>query len=430
MSRIEQYEDSINFNEDYTKQELSHSSMSSNKQNLKQQKILTMSFLNNNIPHNSSNTEKFQRKNFCNSQNISYQDLGLKGFLTCDNSNSANNRNFICDSLESQDLFGNSRVVGDNYRKKKQSEFSTSSEVSQNSYKSHINSTENYNCNNNIMFRNKQNCHATSLISQFACGNNQGNSNNTSRMHNNANDFSHKQKDFYSINPECEGLYGSVNRKEQNKQQDFKSYHYNNFQSSSILFAEEKHDLRNSDFSRRVGKWSEEEDKILTELVEKFGGKNWKKISQFIPGRNSIQCLHRWTKILQPGLIKGPWTIEEDRRLLEWVRKQGPTKWTNCAHYIKGRNGKQCRERWFHTLNPKIVKGNWTCEEDFKIFILYKIFGGKWAKISAFMTGRTENAIKNRFYSTLRRKAAEKLKNPSSASDKQPNKGIYQYIFN
>jgi hypothetical protein len=114
---------------------------------------------------------------------------------------------------------------------------------------------------------------------------------------------------------------------------------------------------------------------------------------------------------LQPGLIKGPWTIEEDRKLLEWIRKEGPIKWTQCAEYIKGRNGKQCRERWFHTLNPKIVKGNWTCEEDFKIFSLYDNLGGKCAKIVVHLSGRTENSIKNRFYSTLRRKASENIKN-------------------
>lgn len=176
---------------------------------------------------------------------------------------------------------------------------------------------------------------------------------------------------------------------------------------------------------KKIGKWSEDEDKILTELVSKYGGKNWKKISAFIPGRSSIQCLHRWTKILQPGLVKGPWTVDEDRKLLEWVRQEGPTKWTQCADFIKGRNGKQCRERWFHTLNPKIIKGNWTCEEDFKIFTLYDKLGGKWAKIAVIICGRTENSIKNRFYSTLRRKASEKLKN--TINDKSV-KGIYFYI--
>ena len=128
------------------------------------------------------------------------------------------------------------------------------------------------------------------------------------------------------------------------------------------------------------------------------------KISEALGSRTPIQCLHRWTKILQPGLVKGPWTIEEDRKLTEWVKKEGPIKWSQCAEFIKGRNGKQCRERWFNSLNPEVKKGNWTVEEDFKIFFLYKKFGGKWTKIVSFIEGRTENSIKNRFYSRLQKR--------------------------
>ncbi len=125
-------------------------------------------------------------------------------------------------------------------------------------------------------------------------------------------------------------------------------------------------------------------------------------------GRSSIQCLHRWTKILQPGLVKGPWTIEEDKKLIEWVKLEGPKKWASCAEFIKGRNGKQCRERWFNALNPSVKKGSWTAEEDFNIFYLYNKYGSRWSFINTFFEGRTENSIKNRFYSALRRFYSEK----------------------
>jgi hypothetical protein len=74
-------------------------------------------------------------------------------------------------------------------------------------------------------------------------------------------------------------------------------------------------------------------------------------------GRTAIQCLHRWTKILKPGLRKGPWQEEEDEKLLEWVKNNGPCKWSICAESIQGRSGKQCRERWFNNLNPNVKKG-------------------------------------------------------------------------
>ena len=56
-------------------------------------------------------------------------------------------------------------------------------------------------------------------------------------------------------------------------------------------------------------------------------------------------------------------------------------------------------------------KGDWTSEEDFILFKLFNQYGSKWSKITKFFKGRTENSVKNRFYSTLRRIANEKKKN-------------------
>lgn len=179
--------------------------------------------------------------------------------------------------------------------------------------------------------------------------------------------------------------------------------------SEENLLNEEYADKDNKQ-QRKVGRWTQEEDEILKSMVLKYRGKNWKKVAEKIKGRTSIQCLHRWSKILQPGLVKGPWTIEEDRKLLDWVRREGPTKWSHCAQFISGRNGKQCRERWFNSLSPYVKKGDWTPEEDYTLFFYYKKFGGKWSHIHLFIKGRSENAIKNRFYSTLRRHSTENKK--------------------
>ena len=139
-----------------------------------------------------------------------------------------------------------------------------------------------------------------------------------------------------------------------------------------------------------------------------YSEKQWKKISEHIPGRTPIQCLHRWTKILKPGLVKGPWTQEEDQKLIAWVNKEGPGRWAQAASLIPGRSGKQCRERWFNNLNPDVKKGNWSIAEDELIFNLYQKYGSSWSKIAKYIPGRTENSIKNRFYSTLRKVTASK----------------------
>ncbi len=139
--------------------------------------------------------------------------------------------------------------------------------------------------------------------------------------------------------------------------------------------------------------------------------------------RSSIQCLNRWSKILKPGLIKGPWTVVEDQKLSDWVKINGPYNWAKCSNFIEGRSGKQCRERWFNSLSPGIKKGNWSAKEDYQIFQLYNQYGSKWAKIASYLNGRTENSIKNRFYSTLRRIAYEHQK---KITDNTKNKIRYQ----
>ena len=94
-------------------------------------------------------------------------------------------------------------------------------------------------------------------------------------------------------------------------------------------------------------RWTKEEDEKLREAVAKVGPHNWKLIAtEHLAGhgRSDVQCLHRWQKVLRPGLVKGPWTTDEDRTIVECV-KEGVTKWSEVADRIPGRLGKQCRER-------------------------------------------------------------------------------------
>lgn len=56
-----------------------------------------------------------------------------------------------------------------------------------------------------------------------------------------------------------------------------------------------------------------------------------------------------------------------------------------------------------NSLSPDVKRGDWTAEEDATILRLYHQFGPKWTLIAQSLPGRTDNAIKNRFYASLRK---------------------------
>ncbi|XP_061349370.1 transcription factor MYB102-like [Gastrolobium bilobum] len=105
------------------------------------------------------------------------------------------------------------------------------------------------------------------------------------------------------------------------------------------------------------------------------------------------------------GLKKGPWTPEEDQKLIDYIQKHGYGTWRTLPKNAGlQRCGKSCRLRWTNYLRPDIKRGRFSFEEEETIIQLHSILGNKWSAIASRLPGRTDNEIKNYWNTHIRKR--------------------------
>ena len=171
-------------------------------------------------------------------------------------------------------------------------------------------------------------------------------------------------------------------------------------------------------------RWTAAEDKFLTQLVAKFGDKrgsngHWKEISSRFNTRTAKvrlskqihnssstvylisctkDCRKRWFHSLDPSLRKGRWCESEDRILLDAYNQLGPA-WRDTALLLPGRKDDQCSKRYREILSPAVRNRlcEWTTEEDRLLLEGVRSFGHSWSAISARIPGRPPLTCRNRW---------------------------------
>ncbi|CAI0457202.1 unnamed protein product [Linum tenue] len=105
------------------------------------------------------------------------------------------------------------------------------------------------------------------------------------------------------------------------------------------------------------------------------------------------------------GLKRGPWTIEEDHKLMNFIINNGIHCW-RMVPKLAGllRCGKSCRLRWINYLRPDLKRGAFTEAEENQLIQLHSRLGNRWSKIASHFPGRTDNEIKNHWNTRIKKK--------------------------
>ncbi|CAA0825523.1 myb domain protein 106 [Striga hermonthica] len=127
-------------------------------------------------------------------------------------------------------------------------------------------------------------------------------------------------------------------------------------------------------------------------------------------------------------LKKGPWTRDEDQKLLAYIKQHGHGNWRSLPDKAGlERCGKSCRLRWTNYLRPDIKRGKMSSHEEQTIIRLHALLGNKWSAIAAQLPKRTDNEIKNYWNTRLKKRLARMGIDPTTHKPKNTNSAQSQH---
>lgn len=152
--------------------------------------------------------------------------------------------------------------------------------------------------------------------------------------------------------------------------------------------------------------WTELYDYILCQAVRRYGTKNWMKVSECFDNRIPVECKKRWKTLRSlEGPKTKPFSKQEDEIILSLYKEIG-SKWSVIAEKLENRTENQVQFRYYKYLveRKSSCLGPFTAEEDAKLMELYAEMGPKWKCIASRMDGRSWCQVKDRFNSSMARK--------------------------
>lgn len=155
------------------------------------------------------------------------------------------------------------------------------------------------------------------------------------------------------------------------------------------------HNSSHKSYQNSSKEWTEDQDNLLINLAKSLHlRKKWIFLEKYFPGRSSADLYFRYLKI-NPQIKKGKWTEQENDKLKNLVSQFG-FNWAFIAKIMRNRNCKQIRSHYENYLRDNLLNKNFTEQEDDKLIKFHKFLGNKWSKYLEFFSDRSAKMIENR----------------------------------